>query len=79
MGKGFLITTEEIDLISLPIGSQLQVGEAKLLLIQIGKDPSQAHTYNYRGYSLLPTEGVFCQVTESGEVKVGDIVKLIED
>jgi MOSC domain-containing protein YiiM len=72
------ITTEGIDLISLPIGSQLQVGEAKLLLIQIGKDPSQAHTYNYQGYSLLPTEGVFCQVTENGEVKVGDIIKLIE-
>jgi len=72
------ITTEGIDLISLPVGSQLQVGEARLLLIQIGKDPSQAHTYNYQGYSLLPTEGVFCQVTESGEVKVGDIIKLIE-
>ncbi len=72
------VTTEGIDLVSLPIGSQLQVGEAKLLVIQIGKDPSQAHTYNYQGYSLLPTEGVFCKVTESGAVKVGDIIKLIE-
>jgi len=73
------MTTEGIDLISLPIGSQLKVGEAKLMLIQIGKDPSQAHTYNYQGYSILPKEGVFCKVIESGEVKIGDIVKVIKD
>jgi MOSC domain-containing protein YiiM len=73
------ITTEGIDLISLPIGSQLKVGEAKLMLIQIGKDRSQAHTYNYQGYSILPKEGAFCKVIESGEVKIGDFVKLIKD
>jgi MOSC domain-containing protein YiiM len=72
------ITTEGIDLISLPIGSQLKVGEAKLMLIQIGKDPSQAHTYNYRGYSILPKEGIFCKVIESGEIKVGDMIRFIK-
>jgi MOSC domain-containing protein YiiM len=73
------ITTEGIDLIALPVGSQLQVGEAKLTVVQIGKDPSQPHTYSYQGYSLLPTEGVFCKVIESGEVKAGDFIKLIYD
>jgi MOSC domain-containing protein YiiM len=73
------ITTEGIDLTSLPVGSQLQVGEAKLAVVQIGKDPSQPHTYGYQGYSLLPTEGVFCKVIESGEVKAGDFIKLIYD
>ena len=53
------ITTEGMDLTSLPIGSKLQVGEAKLVVIQIGKDPSQAHTYNYQGYSILPKGGGF--------------------
>ena len=72
------ITTEGIDLIFLPIGSQLKVGKAKLTLIQIGKDPSQAHTYNYEGYSILPREGVFCKVMEGGEVKIGDFVKIID-
>src|SRR4030066_1038411 len=38
------ITTEGVDLVSLPIGSKLQIGEAKLAGIQMGKDPSQAHT-----------------------------------
>jgi MOSC domain-containing protein YiiM len=73
------ITTEGIDLTSLPIGSQLQMGEVKLMVVQVGKDPSQAHTYHYQGYSILPKEGVFCKVIESGEIKVGDIIRLIED
>jgi len=73
------ITTEGSDLISLPIGSQLKVGEARLMLIQIGKDLSQAHTYHYQGYSILPKEGVFCKVTESGKIRVNDHVECITD
>ena len=30
----------------------------------MGKPPSAAHTYNFQGLSLLPTEGVFCRVLE---------------
>ena len=73
------ITTEGIDIVSIPIGSTLQIGEAKLTMIQIGKDPSQAHTYNYQGYSILPKEGVFCKVIESGEVKIGDSIRPIRE
>jgi MOSC domain-containing protein YiiM len=72
------ITTEGIDLTSVPLGSKLQVGETKLLVIQIGKDPSEAHTYNYQGYSILPKEGIFCKVIESGEVRVGDPIRTIK-
>jgi len=36
-------------------------------------------SYNYHGYSLLPTKGVFCKVIESGEVKIGDTVRIIKD
>ena len=71
------ITTEGMDLTSLPLGSKLQAGEAKLEVMQIGKDPSQAHTYNYQGHSILPKEGVFCKVIESGEIKVGDSITVI--
>ena len=73
------ITTEGIDLTSLLIGSKLQIGDAKLKVIQIGKDPSQPHTYIYQGYSVLPKEGIFCKVIESGDVKIGDPIKLIID
>ncbi len=73
------ITTEGVNIVSIPIGSTLQIGEAKLMMIQIGKDPSQAHTYNFQGYSILPKEGVFCKVIKSGEVKIGDLIRLIID
>jgi MOSC domain-containing protein YiiM len=72
------ITTQGIDVTSLPIGTHLQIGEAELEVIQIGKDPSQTHTYNYQGYSILPTEGVFCKVIKNGEVKIGDLIRMIK-
>ncbi len=72
------ITTEGIDLKNLSVGTRLKVGQALLEVIQLGKDPSQAHTYHYQGYSLLPTEGIFCKVVESGEVKIGDSITVIE-
>jgi MOSC domain-containing protein YiiM len=67
------ITTEGIDLTSLPIGTYLQVGKVRLIVIQIGKDPLQANTYNYQWYSIL-TKGVFCKVIESGRLKLGILV-----
>jgi MOSC domain-containing protein YiiM len=73
------IRIEGIDIHSMGCGSKLQVGKAKLIIIQLGKDLSQSHTYNYKGYSLSPTKGVFCKVIESGEIKVGDPVKQIID
>jgi len=72
------ITTEGVDLVSLSLGWTLQIGKVKLMVIQIGKDPSQAHTYNYQGYSILPKEGIFCKVIESGEIKVGDSINLFK-
>jgi MOSC domain-containing protein YiiM len=73
------ITTEGIELTSLPLGTELEVGEARLLLIQIGKDPSQPHTYNFQGYSILPTEGVFCKVLKGGKVLIGDSIRVLTD
>ena len=72
------ITTEGIELTSLPLGTHLIVGEARLMVIQIGKDPSQPHTYSYQGHSILPKEGVFCKVVESGEVRIGDPIRMIK-
>jgi MOSC domain-containing protein YiiM len=73
------ITTEGMDLTSLSIGSQLRIGDATLEVIQIGKDPSEPHTYHYQGYSILPIKGIFCKVTKSGEIKIGDPIRLIEE
>jgi MOSC domain-containing protein YiiM len=73
------LATEGIDSISLAIGAHLTVGDARLVVVQVGKDPSQAHTYNYQGYSILPKQGIFCKVVESGKVKIEDSIRLMTD
>jgi len=71
-------TAQGLDLLSLKVGDRLQVGEALLEVVQIGKPPEVAHTYNFQGVSVLPTEGVFCRVVEGGWVRRGDeIARLV--
>ncbi len=38
---------------------------------------SIAHTFNFQGYSLLPTQGVFCGVLVGGSVTVGDRIRVL--
>ena len=66
------LTTQGLDLVSLPLGARLRTGEAVLEVVQIGKPPDAAHTYNFQGLSILPTEGIFCRVIEGGRVRKGD-------
>ena len=73
------ITIEGLELKTFPIGTEIQVGGARLKVIGVGKDPSAPHTYSFHGYSLLREEGIFCKVTKSGRVKVGDAVKIVRD
>jgi hypothetical protein len=56
---------------------KLQVGGERLMVIQIAKDPSQAHTPGFRGYSILPKDGVFCKVITRGEIIVSYRVDLL--
>jgi MOSC domain-containing protein YiiM len=72
------LTTQGIDLVSLPIGGRLRAGEAVLEVVQIGKPSHVAHTYSFRGFSLLPTEGIFCGVIKGGRVRRGDEIVVIE-
>ncbi|WP_080800449.1 MOSC domain-containing protein [Arabiibacter massiliensis] len=72
------ITTEGIDLLALPLGTQVHVGEALLELSQIGK---VCHTkcaiYHLAGDCIFPREGVFFVALEGGAVKPGDPVQVI--
>jgi len=56
----------------------LRIGSVIFEITKIGKDPDEAHSYNYCGYSLLPRFGVFARVQRSGWVVVGDEIELFE-
>jgi tRNA-Thr(GGU) m(6)t(6)A37 methyltransferase TsaA len=71
------LTTQGIDLLSLRVEDQLRIGPTLLEVVQIGKPPSAAHTYDFEGHSILPTEGIFCRVLEGGWVKTGDEIALV--
>jgi MOSC domain-containing protein YiiM len=71
------ITTEGLELKRVPIGTEIQVGGARVNVLAVGKDPSASHTYTFQGYSLLKEEGTFCKVTKSGWVQVGDVIKIV--
>lgn len=71
------LTTAGLDLSALKVGDRLRAGEAELVVVQLGKPPGVAHTYNYQGVSILPREGVFCRVVRSGRVRRGDELVVI--
>ena len=71
------LTTEGLDLGTLKVGDRLRAGGAELVVVQLGKPPGAAHTYNYQEVSILPREGVFCRVARSGWVRRGDEIAVM--
>jgi len=72
------LTAEGIELHTLPVGTQLRVGEAVLLEIsRIGKECHEhCAIYKALGDCILPREGVFARVIEGGTVRPGDAVQV---
>jgi len=67
------ITTSGIDLVSLPIGTELQVGETLLEVTQIGKEcHNRCAIYYQAGDCVMPKEGIFAKVLQGGVLKPGD-------
>jgi MOSC domain-containing protein YiiM len=72
------LTTEGIDLPSLPIGTKLLVGDGIVLRVtQIGKEcHARCAIFQQVGDCVMPREGIFAEVLTEGEVKVGDTIKV---
>jgi MOSC domain-containing protein YiiM len=67
------LTTEGIDLPSLPIGTRLRLGPALAEVTQIGKKcHDRCAIYHQAGDCVMPREGIFVRVLEGGAVKDGD-------
>jgi len=73
------LTTEDIDLVSLPIGSRIAIGDQSILEItQIGKEcHDRCAIYHQVGKCVMPEEGVFTRVIKGGPVKAGDRIKVV--
>lgn len=72
------ITTEGIDLLTLPVGTRLRIGNVDLIISQIGKIcHHHCAIYYQAGDCVMPKEGIFGVVRGSGEIKVGDNVENI--
>jgi len=73
------LTTEGIELISLPIGTRISMGEgATLEITQIGKEcHTKCAIYHKVGICVMPEEGVFARVIHDGTVRTGDSIKVI--
>ncbi len=71
------LTTEGINLVSLPIGTEVRVGpEVVLEVTQIGKVcHNKCAIYYQAGTCIMPEEGVFAKVIHGGTVKTGDEIK----
>ncbi len=67
------ILTEGIELVTLPVGTKLRVGEALLEITQIGKEcHADCAIRRQIGDCVMPREGVFAVVLEEGTVQKGD-------
>ena len=68
------LTTQGVELASLPIGTTLSIGKDTLLEItQIGKEcHSGCAIYRQIGKCIMPKEGVFAKVIRGGFVRAGD-------
>ncbi len=61
----------------LPLGLSLRIGaEVCLEVAEKGKRPGEPHSYDYRGWCLLPSVGYFLKVVSGGKVHPGDTVIL---
>jgi len=72
------LTTEGIDLVSLPVGTRMSVGEQVVLEVtQIGKEcHAGCAIFQQVGKCIMPEEGIFTRVIQGGTVKTGDQIEV---
>lgn len=73
------ITTEGIELYTLPVGTKLRIGETLHEVSQIGKECHHGCAIKQQvGMCIMPKEGIFTIVLQGGTVKPGDEIEIVE-
>jgi len=72
------ITTQGLELNSLPLGTYLSIGETVMEITQIGKEcHNRCAIYYQAGDCVMPKEGIFARVLKGGEIAPGDSIHII--
>jgi len=74
------ITTEGLDLVSLPVGTTITTENGIVLEVsQIGKEcHAPCAVYRAAGDCVMPREGIFVRVLKGGTLRVGDVLEVSE-
>ncbi len=71
------IVTEGIELFTLPVGTNLVIGETLCEVTQIGKECHHGCAIREAaGDCVMPREGIFVKVLKGGKVKAGDSIEI---
>ncbi|MGI6731762.1 MAG: MOSC domain-containing protein [Anaerovoracaceae bacterium] len=72
------ITTQGIELKTLPIGTRLKIGDTIQEVSKIGKECHHGCAIKQQtGSCVMPTEGIFTIVIKEGVVKTGDEITIL--
>ena len=70
------LTTEGVELVTLPLGAGVRIGDTLLEITQIGKEcHTRCAIYDQAGDCVMPKEGVFARVVKGGKVQAGDRIE----
>ncbi len=74
------LTTEGIEVFSLPIGTRLRLGDSAVgVVTQIGKTcHDRCEIFRTVGDCVMPREGIFIRVLEAGEIGPGDTIEVLD-
>ncbi|MEN6421514.1 MAG: MOSC domain-containing protein [Smithella sp.] len=74
------LTTEGIDLPSLPVGTRLKIGDKVIMEVtQIGKVcHNRCNIFYTVGDCVMPREGIFAKVLVGGKIKINDPIEITE-
>jgi MOSC domain-containing protein YiiM len=73
------ITTKGLDLVALPIGTRLALGDAIIEVTQIGKEcHTRCSIFYQAGDCVMPKEGIFAKVITGGTVSPGTTIRRLD-
>ncbi len=75
------LTTEGLELFTIPVGTRLKVG--KYIVLEISQIGKECHTgcaiRQQVGKCIMPVEGIFARVIRGGKVRAGDKITVLNE